>query len=161
MSLPLSHSGNMDQRQRIEYPKLDQKAPDQSKGPSASRPKQSDDAFITEEVMQSLFRLLTLIDTVYTDRSYHIFHLFVETLPFVQYSNDNIDRNARFFGPLFKLDFDALRSEFEAKREAAKRAQNEDQHKVLKAGYGPSSETLSDSKSNDSDDDDEDGNDDN
>ena len=85
----------------------------------------------------------------------NIYHLFLQILPFIRYSNDNIDKNARFFSALFKLDFDALNEQFEAKREAAKRAKQEEEHKVLKTGYVINSEIESEAKSNHSDSDNE------
>ena len=48
-----------------------------------------------------------------------------------------------------------MNEQFEAKREAAKRAKQEEEHKVLKTGYRNNSEFESEVKSNDSDSDDE------
>ena len=104
--------------------------------------------------VHSIFQFLT--DTVpSTDQSMNIYHLFLQILPFIRYSNDNIDKNTRFFSALFKFDFNALNEQFEAKREAAKRAKQKEERKVLKTGYGNNSEIESEAKSNDSDSDDE------
>ena len=73
--------------------------------------------FINKELIQSIFQILTVMDKFPSldHHSYKVFHFFIQILPFIKYSNENVDKNAKFFSKLFKIDFDQLTKDYQNK----------------------------------------------
>ena len=145
-SLISKHLNTSSSFSKLKLPKIDLNVKETNKN------KDDKALFIDKDIIQSIFKLSTVMDKFpnIKNHSYKIFHFFIQILPFIKYSNENIDKNGEFFSTLFKIDFEQLTQKVNEKLKSKENEENDDNDITMKE------EKKDDHEDDDNDDDDDD-----